>query len=306
MLRRVMAVNFFGAARCTQAALPSLLQRRGQIVVISSVAGFSPLVGRSAYAASKACAARFLRQPAQRLSRPTAWRDAGLPGLHRHRHRTMPRSAPMPADAGTAPDQRPRSDTGRRGRTHPRRRTAWSSPSACLRAPAPRLVAEPSRPGVLRAPDAAPPGREFDHATEPCMSARLFTSLLMVLAAAPPRRHAQRRRRKRRAARHRDGARDAGHARASHDTRDGGYPLPAQPFVVETDVTASPTPPAACASTIAAAPCACWCANRLARSGHRTRAGPCRSPRGAAARDRCAKRAEALPANAPAGCARSR
>lgn len=53
VLRRVMAVNFFGAAWCTQAALPSLVQRRGQIVVISSVAGFSPLVGRSAYAASK-------------------------------------------------------------------------------------------------------------------------------------------------------------------------------------------------------------------------------------------------------------
>ena len=53
VLRRVMAVNFFGAAWCTQAALPSLAQRRGQIVVISSVAGFSPLVGRSAYAASK-------------------------------------------------------------------------------------------------------------------------------------------------------------------------------------------------------------------------------------------------------------
>ncbi|MBS0442060.1 MAG: SDR family oxidoreductase, partial [Proteobacteria bacterium] len=53
VLRRVMAVNFFGAAWCTQAALPSLVQRHGQIVVISSVAGFSPLVGRSAYAASK-------------------------------------------------------------------------------------------------------------------------------------------------------------------------------------------------------------------------------------------------------------
>ena len=53
VLRRVMAVNFFGAAWCAQAALPSLVQRRGQIVVISSVAGFSPLVGRSAYAASK-------------------------------------------------------------------------------------------------------------------------------------------------------------------------------------------------------------------------------------------------------------
>ncbi|HEX6018413.1 MAG TPA: SDR family oxidoreductase [Burkholderiaceae bacterium] len=51
--RRVMAVNYFGALHATHAALPSLLARRGQIVVVSSVAGFAPLVGRTAYAASK-------------------------------------------------------------------------------------------------------------------------------------------------------------------------------------------------------------------------------------------------------------
>ncbi len=51
--RRVMAVNFFGALYCTQAALPTLRERRGMIVAISSVAGFAPLLGRSGYAASK-------------------------------------------------------------------------------------------------------------------------------------------------------------------------------------------------------------------------------------------------------------
>ena len=51
--RRVMAVNYFGALHATQAALASLVERRGQIVVVSSVAGFAPLVGRTAYAASK-------------------------------------------------------------------------------------------------------------------------------------------------------------------------------------------------------------------------------------------------------------
>lgn len=50
---RVMAVNFFGAVNLTQAALEPLIERRGQIVTISSVAGFAPLVGRTAYAASK-------------------------------------------------------------------------------------------------------------------------------------------------------------------------------------------------------------------------------------------------------------
>ena len=53
VLRRVMDVNFFGAVHCTHAALPSLRQRRGMVVAISSVAGFSPLIGRTGYAASK-------------------------------------------------------------------------------------------------------------------------------------------------------------------------------------------------------------------------------------------------------------
>ncbi|MCB2227015.1 MAG: SDR family oxidoreductase [Desulfarculaceae bacterium] len=50
---KVMGVNFFGSLYCTQAALPSLLARRGQIAVISSVAGVAPLYGRSGYAAAK-------------------------------------------------------------------------------------------------------------------------------------------------------------------------------------------------------------------------------------------------------------
>lgn len=53
VLRRVMDINFFGAVHCTQLALRSLRARRGQIVVISSIAGFSPLFGRTGYSASK-------------------------------------------------------------------------------------------------------------------------------------------------------------------------------------------------------------------------------------------------------------
>ena len=53
VLRRVMDVNFFGAVHCTHAALASLRQRKGMIITISSVAGFSPLIGRTGYAASK-------------------------------------------------------------------------------------------------------------------------------------------------------------------------------------------------------------------------------------------------------------
>jgi short-subunit dehydrogenase len=49
----VLEVNFFGAVHCTAAALPSLLERRGRIVVMSSIAGFAPLATRAAYSASK-------------------------------------------------------------------------------------------------------------------------------------------------------------------------------------------------------------------------------------------------------------
>jgi NAD(P)-dependent dehydrogenase (short-subunit alcohol dehydrogenase family) len=53
VFHRVMDVNFFGALDMTSVALPSLLERRGQIVVMSSVAGFAPLALRTGYAASK-------------------------------------------------------------------------------------------------------------------------------------------------------------------------------------------------------------------------------------------------------------
>lgn len=53
VFRKVMDVNFFGSLHCTKAALPSLLERRGLIVVTSSIAGMAPLYERSGYAASK-------------------------------------------------------------------------------------------------------------------------------------------------------------------------------------------------------------------------------------------------------------
>ena len=53
VIRRVMAVNFFGALHCTHAALDDLVARRGMVIAISSVAGFAPLIARTGYAASK-------------------------------------------------------------------------------------------------------------------------------------------------------------------------------------------------------------------------------------------------------------
>ncbi|MFZ1985595.1 MAG: SDR family oxidoreductase [Desulfatitalea sp.] len=53
VFRKVMAVNFFGPLYGTKAALGSLRRRKGLIITISSLAGFTPLLGRTAYAASK-------------------------------------------------------------------------------------------------------------------------------------------------------------------------------------------------------------------------------------------------------------
>lgn len=51
--RTVIEVNLMGAISVATAALPGLVGRRGRIAVMSSVAGFAPLVHRTAYSASK-------------------------------------------------------------------------------------------------------------------------------------------------------------------------------------------------------------------------------------------------------------
>jgi short-subunit dehydrogenase len=53
VIRKVMDVNFFGAVHCTKHALPSILERKGTIVGVSSIAGYRGLPGRSGYSASK-------------------------------------------------------------------------------------------------------------------------------------------------------------------------------------------------------------------------------------------------------------
>ena len=53
VLEKVMAVNYFGAAYCTMAALPYLKSSRGRIVAIASVAGLTGVPERTGYSASK-------------------------------------------------------------------------------------------------------------------------------------------------------------------------------------------------------------------------------------------------------------
>jgi short-subunit dehydrogenase len=49
----LMRVNFWGSVWCTHAALPHLLQSKGSIVAVSSLAGLVGVPGRNAYSATK-------------------------------------------------------------------------------------------------------------------------------------------------------------------------------------------------------------------------------------------------------------
>lgn len=51
--KNLFQTNFFGALNCTELAYDSIVKNQGSIVNVSSVAGYSPLMGRTAYSASK-------------------------------------------------------------------------------------------------------------------------------------------------------------------------------------------------------------------------------------------------------------
>ncbi|OZI09231.1 short chain dehydrogenase [Siphonobacter sp. BAB-5385] len=60
VIRKVMDINFFGSVYATKAALPHLLQSKGSIVGISSIAGYRGLPVRVGYSASKFALNGFL------------------------------------------------------------------------------------------------------------------------------------------------------------------------------------------------------------------------------------------------------
>jgi short-subunit dehydrogenase len=60
VLKRLFDVNFWGAVNCTKYALPYLIEQKGTVVGVSSVAGFVGLPGRTGYSASKYALHGFL------------------------------------------------------------------------------------------------------------------------------------------------------------------------------------------------------------------------------------------------------
>ena len=53
VFKKVMDINYMGTVFCTKLALNSIIERKGSIVGVSSIAGYRGLPGRSGYSASK-------------------------------------------------------------------------------------------------------------------------------------------------------------------------------------------------------------------------------------------------------------
>lgn len=60
VIKKLMDTNFWGTVYCTKYALPWILKSKGSIVAVSSIAGFTPLPGRTGYSASKSAIHGFL------------------------------------------------------------------------------------------------------------------------------------------------------------------------------------------------------------------------------------------------------
>jgi NADP-dependent 3-hydroxy acid dehydrogenase YdfG len=60
VLKKLMDVNFWGAVFCTKYALPCLIENKGSLAGVSSVAGLHGLPGRTGYSASKYALQGFL------------------------------------------------------------------------------------------------------------------------------------------------------------------------------------------------------------------------------------------------------
>ena len=60
VIRKLMDINFWGTVFCTKHALPHILDQKGSVVGVSSIAGLKGLPARSGYSASKFAMCGFL------------------------------------------------------------------------------------------------------------------------------------------------------------------------------------------------------------------------------------------------------
>lgn len=60
VVKKVMDINFYGVLYATKACLPSILENKGSVIGISSIAGYRGLPGRTGYSSSKFALQGFL------------------------------------------------------------------------------------------------------------------------------------------------------------------------------------------------------------------------------------------------------
>ena len=94
-VKRVLDVNLLGVFHTVRAALPSIIERRGYVLVVSSLAAFTAAPGMAPYDMSKAGKRASRARVAARGRSPRRGRRLGAHVLDRHRAR--PRHPERPA-----------------------------------------------------------------------------------------------------------------------------------------------------------------------------------------------------------------
>ncbi len=106
VIKELMNVNFWGTVYCTKYALPAVLQRRGVIVGVSSIAGYRGLPGRTGYSASKFAMQGFLEALRTELLYSGAHVMWVAPGFTASNIRNVARSSDGSAQAETPLDEK--------------------------------------------------------------------------------------------------------------------------------------------------------------------------------------------------------
>ena len=128
--RDLMELNLIALVRCTRAAVPHLLQQRGHVVNIGSLAAKSAARWVGAYPATKFAVAAYSQQLRLELGAARAARVAGLPWPHPTQGRPLVSAGRTGRRAGAVPGRRgPACGCGRS------RRKSWPGPilRACQR-----------------------------------------------------------------------------------------------------------------------------------------------------------------------------
>ena len=106
VIKELMDVNFWGTVYTTKYALPAVLQRKGVVVGVSSIAGYRGLPGRTGYSASKFAMQGFLEALRTELLYSGAHVMWVAPGFTASNIRNVARSSDGSAQAETPLDEK--------------------------------------------------------------------------------------------------------------------------------------------------------------------------------------------------------